>query len=63
MRVRKLVTVIDAKDSLMWYAQDIGKTFLAWYFGGDVYWAREPAGYKNIIYASDAVEVGTWREK
>lgn len=50
------VKVISADDPHFWYAQYIGDLFLI-DREDDVYWTREPAGYRNFILKEDALVI------
>ena len=54
MSTLKYVEIVDAKDSLLWYAQHIGKRFAVIREEDYYYWTREPAGYLNFIHKCDA---------
>jgi hypothetical protein len=50
----KMLRILKAKDSHMWYSKLIGKTVP--YIGQwpEAYKSREPAGYVNIVEFDDA---------
>ncbi len=54
----KALKITGCSDSQMWYARHIGSVVP--YIGedidrkGPIYWSREPAGYKNIVFQCDA---------
>lgn len=47
------VKIISASDPHFWYAKYVGDLFLI-DRQDDVYWTREPAGYRNFILKEDA---------
>lgn len=47
------VKVLSASDPHFWYAKYQGDLFLVDRVD-DVYWTREPAGYRNFILKEDA---------
>lgn len=49
----RLVKITGSKDLLLWYQPYVGMTWEIIGEEDDFYWAREPAGYKNIIYKED----------
>lgn len=53
----KALTIVNCSDGMMWYCYNIGQ--MVPYLGeeDDVYWSREPDGYRNIILKKDAVVV------
>lgn len=53
----KQVIIEKAKDPLMWYADKIGQTIPVEREDDQYYWAREDAGFINIILKDDAREV------
>jgi hypothetical protein len=54
----KKLKIIQCRDHLMWYSRKVGQ--LVPYLGEDVdfkgpiYWSREDAGYKNMVFQCDA---------
>lgn len=54
----KMLKITDCSDSMMWYRDHIGDVVP--FLGtdqdvrGPIYWSREPAGYKNIVFCTDA---------
>ncbi len=48
------VKIVDCRDSNMWYAKLVGTEQVVLRVTVDGYWAREPAGYLNIIFFEDA---------
>lgn len=54
----KVLKIIDCTDGMMWYADKVGS--IQPYLGedidikGPIYWSREPAGYKNMVFQKDA---------
>ena len=42
---------------MLWYSGMVGQTIDLVREEADVWLAREPAGYLNIIYKSDAIEI------
>lgn len=49
----RLVLIKRCSDPHLWYAPYVG---MYWEVIGeeeDIYWAKEPAGYKNILYRED----------
>lgn len=54
----KQLKIVNCRDPLMWYRNQIGS--IVPYLGesddirGPIYWSREPAGYKNIVFKTDA---------
>jgi hypothetical protein len=49
------VRVIACSDPQMWYANRVGESIPLVREDADGYWAREPAGYLNVIKRADAV--------
>ena len=53
----KVLKIIDCTDGMMWYADKVGS--IQPYLGedidikGPIYWSREPAGYKNMVFQKD----------
>jgi hypothetical protein len=45
--------ITKCKDSLLWYASNIGDTFYAYREYDDSYLVRSLSGYSNIIYKCD----------
>ena len=52
MQIR--VKIISCSDALFWYNQHIGEIFDVIKTEEDIYWVREPSGYKNFILRKDA---------
>ena len=52
--------VIKCSDSMMWYNNQIGKTFPCLGQENDYYISREPGGLVNIIKKSDAIQL--WQQ-
>ncbi len=56
--MKKMLKVNQCSDSLLWYRSKVGQ--LIPYLGededrrGPIFWSREDAGYKNIVFQSDA---------
>ena len=52
-----MIRIDKCSDSLLWYKELVGQ--LVPYLGqvDDIYWSREPAGYRNIVYMKDATIV------
>ena len=50
----KLLKITQCSDSLMWYNKHIGSLVAYINEEEDIYWSREPGGYKNIILKRDA---------
>lgn len=54
----KALKVVKCSDSLLWYSRKVGQ--LIPYLGededrrGPIFWSREDAGYKNIVFQCDA---------
>lgn len=48
------VKIISASDQHFWYAKYVGDLFLIDRQEDDIYWTREPAGYRNFILKEDA---------
>lgn len=48
------VPIARCSDPSMWYAREIGQTHLIERVDSDGLWAREPAGYINVIKFDDA---------
>jgi hypothetical protein len=46
--------ITRCSDSLMWYRDFVGKIFDFVGEDEDIYWTREPEGYKNIVLKTDA---------
>lgn len=57
----KALKIIKCSDHMMWYSDLIGE--IVPLLGtdidmkGPIYWSREPAGYKNMVFETDAVVV------
>lgn len=57
----KMLKIIGCNDHMLWYADLVGQRVP--YLGidtdprGPIYWSREPAGYKNLVFCQDAVLV------
>lgn len=49
------VLVIGCGDPQMWYANRVGESLPLVREDADGYWAREPAGYLNVIKRADVV--------
>lgn len=50
----RYIKIIKCSDSLVWYATKVGETVVLERETVDYYWAREPAGYINIVHKQDA---------
>jgi len=54
----KALKIIKCSDSMMWYSRCIGSVVpllgVDMDTRGPIYWSREPAGYKNIVFQKDA---------
>lgn len=48
------VKIETASDPHFWYAKYVGDLFLIDREDDDVFWTREPAGYRNFILKEDA---------
>ncbi len=54
----KMIRIIDCSDPMLWYSDSVGATVPL--LGSDtdskgpIYWTREPAGYKNLVFQKDA---------
>jgi len=48
------VRIKNSKYNHTWYAKMLGKTVEVEMVCSDYFWAREPAGYINIIFKEDA---------
>lgn len=48
------VEITSSKDSHFWYAEYIGDWFLIDRVDEDMYWTRQPSGYRNFILKEDA---------
>lgn len=48
------VKIISCSDALFWYNQYIDEIFDVIKTEEDIYWVREPSGYKNFILRKDA---------
>lgn len=50
----KMIKIEQCRDPMLWYSKLVGN--LVPYVGevDDIYWSREPAGYKNLVYKTDA---------
>lgn len=61
----KALLITSCSDSLMWYADHIGKIvpLLNRQHTTTEYFSREPAGYTNIVRRVDAQEVDVPREE
>lgn len=46
--------IIKCSDSLMWYADRVGRIVPFLWEGDTYYMSREPAGYTNIVLKQDA---------
>lgn len=63
VRWMKVLKITDCTDGMMWYAGKVGTTVP--YLGDDIdrkgpiYWSREPAGYKNMVFQKDAIIIET----
>lgn len=51
----KQVRITSCRDKQMWYANRVGECLPLVREDSAGYWAREPAGYINIIKRADAV--------
>ena len=57
----KALKIIGCSDCMMWYSDLVGE--IVPLVGtdtdakGPIYWSREPAGYKNMVFQRDAVVV------
>lgn len=55
----KVLKIVDCTDGMLWYADKVGT--IVPFIGegedpkGPVYWSRETAGYKNIVFQKDAI--------
>lgn len=49
----KMVIIKSTSDPHLWYTPYVGMTWEVIGEEEDVYWAKDPAGYKNIIYKED----------
>ena len=55
----KVLKITDCTDGMLWYVDKVGTTLP--YLGqgedakGPIYWSREPAGYKNMVFQKDAI--------
>ncbi len=56
--MKTMLKVNRCSDSLLWYSRKVGQ--LIPYLGededrrGPIFWSREDAGYKNIVFQCDA---------
>jgi hypothetical protein len=56
--MKKMLKVNQCSDSLLWYKNKVGH--LIPFLGedqdrrGPIFWSREDAGYKNIVFQRDA---------
>ena len=56
--MKTMLKVNQCSDSLLWYNKKVGQ--LIPYLGededrrGPIFWSREDAGYKNIVFQCDA---------
>jgi|694.fasta_scaffold07822_23 hypothetical protein len=51
------IKIISHGDGIVWYANHVGKVFDVVREDretSDVFWAREPEGFINIVYKKDA---------
>jgi hypothetical protein len=51
------IKIVSSGDGVVWYANHVGKTFDVVREDtetSDVFWTREPDGYINIVYKTDA---------
>lgn len=51
--MKRKAKVIKAKDSFLWYAHKVGQVIEIERETYDFYWAREDAGYINIVHKED----------
>ena len=51
--MKRKAKVIKAKDSFLWYAHKVGEIIEIERETYDFYWAREDAGYINIVHKDD----------
>lgn len=55
----KYLKITQCSDTMMWYRDMIGEVvpFLGTDTDtkGPIFWSREPAGYKNVVFQTDAV--------
>lgn len=54
LSVDNWVTVTSCSDKQMWYAHEVGSSFMIHKADQDGLWTREPAGYSNFIKFEDA---------
>ena len=59
----KVLKITNCTDGMLWYADKVGS--IQPYLGedidrkGPIYWSREPAGYKNMVFQKDAEIIET----
>ena len=53
----QVIKIEFCSDQLFWYNSHVGEFFEVLKTEEDVYWVREPSGYKNIVLKKDATIV------
>ena len=51
----KMLRITGYSDPHMWYSDKVGQRVVFLRECEDYYWSREPAGYTNIVFKTDAV--------
>ena len=51
----KRILIVMCTDPMMWYANYVGHEFALLSEDIDIFWSREPTGFKNIVRKKDAI--------
>lgn len=51
------IKITSCRDRHLWYHPYIGDLFLLIKEEEDLYWTRQPEGFKNIVYKTDAERI------